>query len=175
MGGERWEACRNWLRQFQIKALPLISPVRWRRYAVMRGSSENRLLPKIVVTYSNRCGAGGTGLQALWFSASKLSAQLLKRRGWLGYISLNNRSGERNSSFLNLRSDPHPVHRRLASASLSLLCASNQVAFHLYSPALASTYIFIVRWRGRQPPKGRLVRAGPVLPSPSSPGFPGRR
>ncbi|MDN5362164.1 MAG: hypothetical protein PWP70_1211, partial [Moorella sp. (in: firmicutes)] len=54
---------------------------------------------------------------------------------WLGCIPLNKRSGERNSSFLNLRSDPHPVHRRLGAASLSLLYASNQVAFRLYSPA----------------------------------------
>ncbi|BCV20925.1 hypothetical protein hamaS1_09940 [Moorella sp. Hama-1] len=53
----------------------------------MVGSFENRLLPKMVVTYSNRCGAGGTGLQAPWFSASKLDAQLLKRRGWLYIIS----------------------------------------------------------------------------------------
>ncbi|BCV20958.1 hypothetical protein hamaS1_10270 [Moorella sp. Hama-1] len=27
-------------------------------------SSENRVLAKMVATYSNRCGAGGTGLQA---------------------------------------------------------------------------------------------------------------
>ncbi len=88
----------------------------------MRGSSENRVLAKM-----DSCGkhlARGLAVQVSRLRGSRranYALSLARRRGWPGCISLNKRNEERNSSLLNLRSDPHPVHRRLTAASLSLL------------------------------------------------------